>query len=240
MPNKLTQDEFITRSKHIHNNFYDYSLVEYKGSNKKVKIICPKHGVFETDAITHLRGCICLKCSVENSRSNNFIERSKLIHNNYYDYSATKYITARLKVKIICPKHGVFEQRAEAHLQGNGCIKCHQSNGEKIISNYLKCQGINFIPQKTFVDCKGDARSLPFDFYLSSYIIAIEYQGIQHYQMIPYWGQKTFDNTKKYDLIKKEYCKKNNIYLIEIPYYEKDPIGFLEQCITHHLSNKRG
>jgi hypothetical protein len=104
----------------------------------------------------------------------------------------------------------------------------------------LKSQGINFKPQKTFEDCKGEVRALPFDFYLSNFNIAIEYQGIQHYQLIPYWGQKTFDKTKKYDLIKKEYCKKNNIYLIEIPYFEKDPIGFLERCVTHHLSNNRG
>jgi hypothetical protein len=236
---RLTQDEFINRSKATHNNFYDYSLVEYKRSNKKVKIICPMHGVFETEASSHLRGCICLKCSIENSRNTNFIERSKLIHDCYYDYSETKYTTAKFKVKIICPKHGMFEQRAESHLQGSGCIKCHQSSGEKLVSKYLKCQGINFIPQKTFTNCKGETRVLPFDFYLCDYNIAIEYQGIQHYQMIPYWGQKTFDKTKKYDNIKKEYCKKNNIYLIEIPYYEKEPLKLLEQCITHYISNNK-
>jgi len=82
---------------------------------------------------------------------------------------------------------------------------------------------------------------LPFDFYLSNYNIAIEYQGEQHFNPIKGWGgNKTLERIQHNDKIKKEYCKKNNIYLIEIPYYEKDPIDFLERCVTHHLSNKKG
>ena len=36
--------EFV---KNKHNNFYDYSLVEYKNQKTKIKIICPIHGIFE-------------------------------------------------------------------------------------------------------------------------------------------------------------------------------------------------
>lgn len=35
---KLTKDEFIERSNIIHNDFYDYSLVEYVNSKTKVKL----------------------------------------------------------------------------------------------------------------------------------------------------------------------------------------------------------
>jgi len=41
-----------------------------------------------------------------------FIERSKIVHGNKYDYSQTEYKSAHEKVKIICPTHGVFEQKA--------------------------------------------------------------------------------------------------------------------------------
>ena len=37
----------IKEAKQIHGDKYDYSLVEYKGCRIKVKIICPKHGIFE-------------------------------------------------------------------------------------------------------------------------------------------------------------------------------------------------
>ena len=46
MPKKLTKEEFINRANSIHNNKYDYSKVEYKGSTIKVCIICPIHGEF--------------------------------------------------------------------------------------------------------------------------------------------------------------------------------------------------
>ena len=46
MPNKLTTLEFIKKSKEIHGDKYDYSLVDYKKTDEKIKIICKKHGVF--------------------------------------------------------------------------------------------------------------------------------------------------------------------------------------------------
>jgi len=39
-------DEFRSRGKAIHKDKYDYALVEYKGKDTPVKIICPDHGVF--------------------------------------------------------------------------------------------------------------------------------------------------------------------------------------------------
>jgi len=58
-----------------------------------------------------------------------FIDASKKIHvddngNPKYDYSVTDYIGIENKVKIICPKHGEFEQKPRKHLQGQGCPQC--------------------------------------------------------------------------------------------------------------------
>ena len=41
---KLTTEEFIEKAKKIHGDKYDYSLVEYKGTYNKVKILCSMHG----------------------------------------------------------------------------------------------------------------------------------------------------------------------------------------------------
>ncbi len=60
---KLSQEEFIKKAKLKHGNRYDYSLVEYKGSANKVKIICYTHGIFEQEAGTHLyQFCGCPNC----------------------------------------------------------------------------------------------------------------------------------------------------------------------------------
>jgi len=53
-----------------------------------------------------------------------FIDRSKKFHGSKYDYSLTVYVNNKSKVKIICPEHGVFEQRPDGHLRNNGCPKC--------------------------------------------------------------------------------------------------------------------
>jgi 5-methylcytosine-specific restriction endonuclease McrA len=127
---RLTTKQFIKRSKVIHGDKYDYSLVEYKNARTKVKIICNKHGVFEQTPHSHLRGNGCKKChynkSSKNAKSNikSFIENSIKIHNDKYDYSLVKYKNSKTKVKIICPIHGVFEQIPNAHLNGQGCKKC--------------------------------------------------------------------------------------------------------------------
>jgi hypothetical protein len=44
---KRTQQEFIDECQDVHGDKYDYSLAIYKGCGKKVKIICPIHGIFE-------------------------------------------------------------------------------------------------------------------------------------------------------------------------------------------------
>jgi very-short-patch-repair endonuclease len=60
---------------------------------------------------------------------------------------------------------------------------------------------------------------LPFDFYVPSTKTVIEYDGQQHF--VPVWGQESFENVQRTDKIKNQYCKKNGIKLIRIPYTMK-------------------
>lgn len=53
-----------------------------------------------------------------------FIEKANEVHNDKYDYSETVFKNVNTKVRIICPKHGVFEQLPYNHLKGQGCRKC--------------------------------------------------------------------------------------------------------------------
>lgn len=47
-----------------------------------------------------------------------FIEKANFVHGYVYNYSLSKYDNARIGVKIICHKHGVFEQLPSNHLSG--------------------------------------------------------------------------------------------------------------------------
>jgi hypothetical protein len=61
---------FINQAKKIHGDKYDYSLVKYVASFKKVKIICKEHGEFDQLSNNHLQGQGCNECWNEKSRQN--------------------------------------------------------------------------------------------------------------------------------------------------------------------------
>ena len=121
------------------------------------------------------------------------------------------------------------------HLK-DGSIKscgCLRSKGEDRIRNILSSLKINFIQQKTFDDLKYKS-NLKFDFFLPDYNCCIEYNGVQHYEPVKYFGgEKEFKEIQFRDNIKKQWCQENNIKLIEIPYWDFDKIdkNYLEQLI---------
>ena len=139
MSRRLNTNEFIDKSMKIHGNKYDYSLVDYKNAKTKIKIICKIHGKFEQLPFGHLTGYNCYKCSGGGgiiSNTDDFIEKSNIIHNFKFDYSLTKYINAKEKIKIICKEHGVFEQTPNSHLISKICCsKCEFKDISKRLLN---------------------------------------------------------------------------------------------------------
>lgn len=57
------KSHFIRKARAVHGDRYDYSLVDYKRTDAKVKIVCPDHGVFEKEPSNHYFGQGCHKCS---------------------------------------------------------------------------------------------------------------------------------------------------------------------------------
>lgn len=216
---KLSSKEFVEKAVSVHGNKYDYSLVEYVNSLKKVKIICHKHGVFKQIASGHLSGNGCPFCfGTPKSNKKEFIEKAKKVHGDRYDYSLVEYKTNKKYVKIICPEHGVFNQRPDNHIQGFTCPKCKMSKGESKVNSFLTENGFKFEYNKFFEDCK-DKRYLTFDFYLQKLNLIIEYDGEQHFKEKS-WSTGEFEIIKKHEKMKENYLKEKGIDLIRIPYWE--------------------
>lgn len=116
---------FLERAREKHGGKYDYSLVDYKRTDEKVKIICEKHGIFEQKPSSHLEYG-CAKCGHDKklNSTETFIDKAVKLHGNRYDYSLVNYTGVRDYVKIICKFHGEFEQEARVHLMGCHCQKC--------------------------------------------------------------------------------------------------------------------
>lgn len=219
--NKRTQEDFIRDSKILHENKYDYSLVSYKGLKEPVDIICPIHGIFKQKPREHLQGNGCPECGgTRKSNTEEFIEKAKKIFPEY-DYSKVFYKNNRTKIEIICKKHGSFFIKPNDLLNNHGCPICNESSGERIIRKYLEENKIEFVTQKIFHNLfyKDSSHPLKFDFYLPQYNLCIEYQGEQHYKPIDaFGGLESFIKGQERDNMKREFCKKNNINLLEIKY----------------------
>jgi hypothetical protein len=62
-------------------------------------------------------------------KTKDFIEKSKIKHNNKFIYDLVVYDSCRVKIKIICPTHGIFEQTPDGHLyKSYGCESCAREN----------------------------------------------------------------------------------------------------------------
>lgn len=216
---RYTTNEIVEQFNIIHKNFYDYSLIKYKNIKTKVKIICPIHGDFEQTPKTHLNGFGCSKCSNNYKKTKDeIISEMNKVHKNKYQYCNFVFKTVKQKIDITCHIHGIFNQRIEHHLNGSCCPKCKKSKGENIIFNILTQNNILFEQQKTFDGCKLKQK-LYFDFFIPSKNLCIEYNGLQHYKNIDYFGGiEDYEKRIKRDIIKKEFCEKNKINLLIIKY----------------------
>ena len=137
---------FIEEAKKIHGDKYDYSLSEYKGATNKLKIVCPKHGIFEQTPSSHVHqkaGCpICGKEKATLSKTKTteqFIKDAKLIHGDKYNYSLTEYKGNKKNIKIKCNKcNNIFLQRADSHIiNKQGCPFCY-GNFTKTTEQFIK------------------------------------------------------------------------------------------------------
>lgn len=106
---------------------------------------------------------------------------------------------------------------------------CKSSPAEKKIIKFLKRNKVKFTKEAyhpTLINDKTD-RLLFLDFYLPSYRVAIEYDGLQHFKSIR--GMGNLKERKRLDKIKNNWCKKNDILMIHLNrkhYYKIDEYLF--------------
>lgn len=132
MPQRLTQEQFISQCRQKHGDKYDYSKAVYKNGESKVCIICPIHGEFWQTAINHRWfGCGCPRCAREEVGRGNahtkesFIARSIEIYGDEFDYSEVDYVGYNSKVKITCKQGHSFYRSPKIHLnKHSGCPFC--------------------------------------------------------------------------------------------------------------------
>ena len=92
---------------------------------------------------------------------------------------------------------------------------------------------IKYEQEMRFLDCRN-IRALPLDFYLPQQVVAIEYDGQQHFEAVEYFGgQERLEQTQRNDALKTAYCADNNIRLLRIKYTDFERV---QELITAFLS----
>lgn len=113
-----------------------------------------------------------------------------------------------------------FETTPKSVLRWIKCPYCIKSKGEWFVSKYLDKHHIPYEREFYADGClSDDGFKLWFDFKIivNGEIRFIEYDGTQHFE-----NTRTIYRTKKvfrHDEIKNNYCSKNNIPLLRIPYW---------------------
>jgi len=124
----LDVNYFLENAIKKHKNNYDYSHINFKKLNGKLKIKCNKcNNFFNQTARHHLMGHGCIFC-VNLSKTKNisqFIIDAVNIHKKKYNYDKSNYINSAKKIEIKCNDCNlIFWQTPHSHLLGRGCRKC--------------------------------------------------------------------------------------------------------------------
>lgn len=232
---------FLKKAKEKFGNYYDLSKVKYINAKTKVEIICPIHGSFWITPDRFLNSKIgCQKCAKNHRYTlSEWIDKAKVIHHNKYSYDKnTIYKNSHQKMIITCPKHGDFEQEANSHLFGCGCPKCQIRLNQnrlyyKLVDRFCN-EEIQYEASPEWLERQF------FDIYFPKHNIAIEYNGMQHYQAVDYFGgEESFKNCQRLDKLKQEKCLKNNCTLIIFKYdynndYFEQVCGQIRQIIQEN------
>lgn len=218
---------------------YKYLENEYRTKNKSkkrwIKIQCNKgHEPYWTRLDVFKRGHRCEKCKNENYKGKwNKEKIIKYVEDEGYKFIRfIKFEKVLSRIEVECKKGHKYEVTFRKFTEGIRCPYCNESKGEKEVEKILNKYNIKHVQQYRINECKLK-KPLPFDFYLYDYNCCIEFDGSQHYYISErFGGLDKFISIVISDTIKNEYCKKNNIQLIRIPFWDIDKV---EEIIVNNL-----
>lgn len=138
--NRDTKENFIEKANKIHNEYYNYSLVNYKGANQKIKIICHKHGIFKQhpkDHINQKHGCPKCKNSKGEIRVEQYLRKNNINYISQQRFEECKNKRS-LPFDFYLPDHKIcIEYDGEQHFRPS-----KRFGGKKNFSDILRNDNI--------------------------------------------------------------------------------------------------
>lgn len=237
------KDEFIAKSNALYNFKYNYDKVEYINRLTPVIITCPIHGDFRQRPIEHLNGHECAKCKhprINGWTKEDLLKSFYLVHQGLYSYpDLPDIISRKKKINIKCPKHGIFRQKIDRHLAGDGCPICSNSKHANVLAARMNENNISFEREKNFPWLRRFRRGngMRLDFYLPDYNVAIEYQGAMHFGIHKNnkytMTKEDYEDLFERDRVKYKLCKEHGIRILYFCYNKEwIPDNYIDHVYT--------
>lgn len=135
------------------------------------------------------------------------------------DNTSSKIISSKLSISVATFNRYVKKYGLE-HM-----VDRQQSRGAAYIKYLLEENGLLFETEKTFPTCRGLNNPLPFDFYVESHNLLIEFDGRQHFEPIEYWGgEEGFKTRQFYDSLKNSFAEENGFKLLRFNYLQSEEV----------------
>lgn len=202
----------------IHTNGVNVTIIDnFSNMKNKCLVKCDICGhEWKTVPSDLCRGHGCPRCnnSWKNRRKTKeeFINEMNVLYNNEYKYKIDDdYVRNRDFITYICPIHGEIKQLVYTHVKGNGCPLCKESGIEKRIRISFDKNNVKY--KQWYKNTWLGLQSL--DFYIESKNIAIEVQGIEHFEINEFFGgEEGLKNNIERDERKKLLCKEHGVHLV--------------------------
>lgn len=231
MTKRLTTEEFQNRLDEYFGKGEFIVLDEYVNNSTKLRILHTKCNniIYKRPAkMIGLEHEGCYICAGKNCYKTKEVLQKEVDERYPGKYNIIDdYINARTPILVENLECGhKYMISPDNLLRGKGCPKCgiRHSSYMQIVEDYLDNHGIQYVKEKRFDDCVN-VRPLPFDYYIESMNTCIEVDGEFHYRVNSVYKNNRhaeYEEVMKRDNIKTNYCQKNNIKLIRLPYFEKD------------------
>lgn len=203
-------------------------IVRERSANGKhwyyfVRVKCNAGHIWRANIVSLRTGSWCAECFAERLRIpfTEIVRACRKRGGKCISKSAKK---SSSKITVQCSEGHTFETNYNKVQQGRWCPTCRSGISERAVRHIVEeLFGAEF--PSTWPDWlrkRGALQGLQLDGYNKTLNIAFEYQGIQHYQFIPYIHRtrENYRALRRRDRWKQQKCVKMGVLLIVIPHQE--------------------
>ena len=202
---------------------------KYRGNKSKLRWQCSEGHVWEAIPNSIQQGQWCRDCAGKTPGT--IEEMRELAESRGGKCLSVAYVNKETKLRWQCAEGHEWESSPGNinHLK-SWCPICSQGNSERICRDvFRQVFGAEFKKIKPIWLINDRGNRMELDGFCEEFSLAFEYHGKQHYEHVGSFhrGKNDLARRKSDDEIKRALCKKNGVFLIEVPYtVEMDELPF--------------